>query len=333
HDVENMQDIAEEIVRIVGIDNIEAKPLIFSEKIRINKTLVDFEKRKFYRFKAVAAGYFESVHYVFDDRVRSESYGFECIAKEKDLLNPITTELNTLRVTLALNLLDAVSKNQNAGFKSANLFEVGRVFDKNRNESLKVAFVSSGFSEEPSVENHGKPSEYDFFSFASKITQIIGNFKVVKASPKNRLFSPYEYGLIEQNGEILGEIGRLNPNNSFGLARAYICEVDFEKLVYKRKMFTSYSKLPSVSRDLSVLVPKTLEYKKIEDCIKSCNIKELSKFYPIDTYSDEKLGDKLSLTITLNFIPEAKTFEDEDINAMINKILENLKNQLEVSIR
>lgn len=333
HDITNMQDICEEIVRVVGIDNIPSKPLKFTEKNRINKISIDFEKKKLYRHKAAAAGFYECVHYIFDDRDRIEKYGFVCIDKEKDILNPITTELNTLRVNLSLNLLESVSKNINMSKKSVCLFEVGRVFDKNREEKTNISFVASGLTNEPSVLNHGKPQEFTFFTFVQKVKQAIGEFDIRKASPENTLFSPYEYGEVVEDNEVLGVIGRVNTQNDFNLSKAYVCELDFEKLTYKRKNATAYSKLPSVSRDLSLVVDKNLEFSKISDCIKSLGIDELSSFYAIDIYSDESLKSDVSLTITLNFQPKEKSFSDEEINNMVGKVLENLDNKLGINIR
>ncbi|MDR0467347.1 MAG: phenylalanine--tRNA ligase subunit beta [Campylobacteraceae bacterium] len=333
HDIANMQDICEEVVRIVGIDNIPSKPLEFSEKNRTNDAMNNFQKRKLYRHKAASAGFYECVHYVFDDRKRIEQYGFACIAKEKDVANPITTELNTLRVNLCLNLLESLAKNVNTNKKSISLFEIGRVFDKNREERTNIAFVTCGFSQEPNVLNHGKPEEFSFFIFAQKARQVIGDFEIRKAKPETTLFSPFEYGEIVINDEVVGTIGRVNIENSFELEKAYVCELNFEKLPYARKTASAYSKLPSVSRDLSLLVSKEINFSQIRECIKNCNIKELSSFYAIDIYSDETLKENISLTISFNFQPNEKSFSDKEINEMIEKILKNLEEKLKITIR
>ncbi|MDR2341773.1 MAG: phenylalanine--tRNA ligase subunit beta [Campylobacteraceae bacterium] len=333
HDIANIQDICEEIVRIVGIDNINSKPFKFIETNRVNSVYKNFEKKKFYRYKAVAAGFFENVSYVFTDRNKQLSYGFVCIDEDLELVNPITNELNTLRTTCTLNLIEAASNNIKAGKKSVNLFETGKIFDAKRNEKVVLAFISSGESELPSPVNHGKPAEVNFALFLQKISAVLGNFEIIPAKPDNRFYSPYEFGEIVIDGKSAGFAGRAAAAKDYDLGKTYICEVDFDKLNYERKIAKPYSKLPSVSRDLSLLVSKKIAYKDISQCIKERAPKELREFYPIDIYSDDSLGDKQSITLTFVFESDEKTFVDEEINGFIDQILEGLLIVLKVTIR
>ncbi|MDR0761575.1 MAG: phenylalanine--tRNA ligase subunit beta [Campylobacteraceae bacterium] len=333
HDVENIQDICEEIVRIVGIDNIPSKPLQFTEAVRINSISENFEKKKFYRHKAIAAGFFESVHYIFGDKAKQASYGFECLDEELEIINPITSELNTLRTTCALNLMQAVSSNIKAGRAGVSLFELGKIFDKRRNERVVITFIASGESEKSSLINHGKAVQFDFALFVKKIAVVLGDFELIKAEPANRFYSPYEYAQIIINGKKAGYIARVGVENEYDLGRTYICEVDFETLPYGRKRAKVYSKLPNVSRDLSLLVPKELEYTKVAQCLKNNAPKELSAFYPIDLYEDDSLGSNNSLTITLVFKSEEKTFTEREINGFLEQILKALYSELKISVR
>ncbi|MDR1460792.1 MAG: phenylalanine--tRNA ligase subunit beta [Campylobacteraceae bacterium] len=333
HDIANIQDICEEVVRIVGIDNIRAKALKFVEMNRTNNVYKNFEKKKFYRYKAAAAGFFENVSYIFTDRAKQSLYGFTCIDENLELINPITTELNTLRSTCALNLTEAASNNVKTGRKSASLFEIGKVFDEKRNEKVVLSFISSGGVEFPSLTNHGKPKEFDFSDFTQKIGAVLGDFEIVPSKPNNKFYSPYEFGEIIINDKSVGFIGRVAVQKDYDLSRTYICEVEFDKLNYERKIAKPYSKLPSVSRDLSILVPKSLTYEDISKCIKERAPKELKDFYPIDIYSDESLGNKQSITLTFVFESYEKTFIDEEINSFIEQILEGLLIVLKVTIR
>ncbi|MDR1285005.1 MAG: phenylalanine--tRNA ligase subunit beta [Campylobacteraceae bacterium] len=333
HDIANIQDICEEVVRIVGIDNIRARAFKFVEADRINNVYKNFEKKKFYRYKAAAAGFFENVSYIFTDRAKQSLYGFTCIDEDLELVNPITTELNTLRTTCALNLTEAVSNNIKAGRKSVSLFEIGKVFDEKRNEKVILSFISSGDSEFPSLINHGKPKEFGFSDFVQKVGAVLGCFEIVPSKPNNKFYSPYEFGEIIIDGKSVGFIGRVAVQKDYDLGKTYICEVEFDKLSYERKIAKPYSKLPSVSRDLSLLAPKNLTYSDISACIKERAPNELKDFYPIDIYSDESLGDKQSITLTFIFESGEKTFVDEEINNFVEQILEGLLLILKVTIR
>lgn len=84
HDILNEQDVCEEIVRIVGIDNIRSKPLVFAERNKINSAYESFKKRQMYRYKAVGVGFYETLHFVFDDLSRIEKYGLKTVYKKEN---------------------------------------------------------------------------------------------------------------------------------------------------------------------------------------------------------------------------------------------------------
>ncbi|NPA63648.1 MAG: phenylalanine--tRNA ligase subunit beta, partial [Epsilonproteobacteria bacterium] len=125
HDIKNLQDVAEEIVRMYGIDRIDSKPLCFVEHDRTNEAMDLFYKKKLVRTLAVGNGYFESISFVFTRKKRLEEFGYEVVREDLDLINPITNELDTLRTSLVPNLLHQVAENVKTGKKRIKLFEVG----------------------------------------------------------------------------------------------------------------------------------------------------------------------------------------------------------------
>ena len=335
HDIVNKYDICEEIVRMVGIDNIRAIPLIFAEKSKHGKVYTNFKKREVYRYKASENGFFESMHFIFDDKDRSERYGLETVLDELDLSNPITNELNSLRASLVPNILESVSKNIKYGRRTVALFEIGTVFNKKREENLNMAFVFSGEQNYPDITNHGKPKEVDFYFFARKISNIIGKFDLITDKPKNRLSNPYEYASIEKDGVKLGYISRLHSNleKEFDLYKSYICELDFSKLPFDKKIVKPYSNYQAISRDLSLMVPDSIKYSEISEVIKSLNIENMVEFSAVDLYKSKELGDSKSITIKFIFQSKDKTLKDEDISSAIENILNSLKERLGIHIR
>ncbi|MCJ7766238.1 MAG: phenylalanine--tRNA ligase subunit beta, partial [Thiovulaceae bacterium] len=87
HDIVNKQDVVEEIVRLVGIDNIQSKPSLFVEENRFGDDYAAYTKRKIYRHRAAQSGFYETVHFVFNERASLEKYGFSTVDKAKELLN------------------------------------------------------------------------------------------------------------------------------------------------------------------------------------------------------------------------------------------------------
>jgi len=335
HDIVNKQDIVEEIVRLVGIDNIPSKPFTFTEANSFNDDYRNYKKRESYRHKAAYNGFFESVHFVFDEKKVLQEYGFETVDEAKELLNPIVNTLDTLRTTLLTGLLKAASNNSKNGYASVKLFEVGSVFDAQRKESLKMALLLCGDREAQSLSNAGKPSKVDFAFFAQKLSNIIGSFELREFTTKHTLSHPYQCAQIFVDSESVGEMFRLHPNveESFDLDVTYMCELDFEKLPYTLKTAKTTSRYQASFRDLSIVMPKNMSYEKLKDVISACAIQELVRFYPVDKYSDAVLGENMSFSIRFVLQSNDKTLEEEDITKAMDTILNALGSELGVGIR
>ncbi|MFR8441908.1 MAG: phenylalanine--tRNA ligase subunit beta, partial [Campylobacter sp.] len=333
HDIVNSHDVCEEIVRIVGIDNIAAAPLSFYEKNRLNDTYVNLQNGRKLRSKAAAVGFFECVHYVFDDGKALQNLGFApCKVK---ILNPINGELDVLRPTLINHLLESAERNLKNSRRSVKLFELGEVFDADGKQSLRLGFIASGLKAEPSIAAGAKPAAVDFLYFANLIQSVIGKFNVRLPSENLKFLSEFEQAQIEQGGEIVGFIGRVDYAVEAGrdLDKSYLCEIDFSKLKFKNIVADVYSKFPSVSRDLSILVPSGMRFEQIKQCIDALKIEALKEFIPSDLYGDESLGDSKSLTIRLVFQDLQKTLCDEEVAGLTDKILAALSSELGLGLR
>ena len=335
HDIVNKQDIVEEIVRMVGIDNIPSKPFLLKEANRLEDNYFTYKKRSVYRHKAAQSGFFESVHFVFDEKKVLESYGFKTTKEDLELLNPIVQTLDTLRPTLLTGLLKAASQNVKNGYASVKLFEIGSVFTPTREESLKVSFLFSGDREHESLANSGKPAKVDFAYFVQKIADIVGDVVLREHTTEHKLSHIYQCGAIVQNGEVIGELFRVHPEveKEYDLDVTYMCEIDFDKLSFELKTAQKRSKYQASFRDLSLIMPKDMAFEKVKDVINAHATDELIRFYPVDKYTDESLGDDMSLSIRFVLQSDDKTLEEEDINGAMEAILDALKNELGIGLR
>lgn len=322
-DIKNLADICEEVVRIIGIDNIASKGLEFVEKNRLNSTYKNYKELVELRKKAVANGYFESLHYVLDNEEELKSLGFNPIKLK--LINPITAELNTLRTTLLNHLLNAASLNAKNSKKIIKLFELGVVFGSNNEELNHIAFVHSGYKEEPKISNKAKSELANFYDFLLDLKNIIGDFKL-KAT-KYDILSPYEQADIYLKDLKIGFAGRLHLKieNERDLLKTYVCELDLNLIKQHFKLAKPYSKFPSISRDLSILIPKGFEYEKIKNCIEELDLENLENFRLVDLYSDASLENFYSLTLKFVFRDMNKTLEETQVAEYIDKILQSFK--------
>lgn len=335
HDIENEQDIAEECIRFIGIDNINSKPFKVEEKSRINLAMIEYEKKKELRVKANASGFYETVSYIFTDKKKLKRYGLKTIKDKLELINPITKELNTLRTSLVPSLLDQTINNIKNGKKSVKLFEIGTIFNENRDEKISFALIFSGAKEEDSVLNHGKPKEIDFATFVNKISSIIGDFELEDCGIKNSLLHPFCSASIIKNGNKIGVVYKLHNRfqKELELPATFICELDFKKIPYGIKEAKEYSKYQSSLRDLSILIDKDIKFDKIRKILKDYLPKEVKRFYPVDIFKSSKLGDKVSLTIRFMIQSDDKTLSEEEISKILDQILSILDAKIGAKLR
>jgi phenylalanyl-tRNA synthetase beta chain len=337
HDITNVADITEEIVRIIGIDQIQSKPLLIQELNNTNKTSEIIKLKNNIRTKAITYGFYETITYIFTNREQLEKYNFPTVYKKYDILNPIVNELNTFRTTLALNLVQAVEHNVKAGFKKVALFESGTIFDKSRHETNAIGFIFSGELESPSIHNNAKPQNIDLFQFCDKLANIFGAFELEPMKKvTNDFIHPYQNGTLIQNGKQIGSVYKLHPTitQDFEISKeTFICEILLDNLENEILFASPISKFQSSKRDLSIVAPQSLEYKEIKKVINSLGIEEIKQFNLVDIYRDDSLGEFESLTISFILQSHEKTFTEDEINEIMDAILEKLKTNLGLELR
>jgi len=335
HDIKHIQDIAEEIIRIIGIDNIAAKPLLFSESMRLNDTTNRYKAKKGFKNRAVGAGFYENISYVFSDKALLEKYGFSSLEEGLELTNPIAEELNTLRSTVLINLLIAAKRNVSYGKKSVPLFEMGAVFGSQREESEVLSFMFSGAMENESVVNAGKAKNIDFATFTQKVAAVIGAFELVPCTYDNALIHPYQSANVLVNGTVCGFITKLHPSvqEEFDLPISFIAELDFDAFLPKHIKAKPISKFQGVYKDLSVVIDKSLGYYEVAKVLNALDLPMLKDSYPVDIYEDEKLGDKKSLSIRFFIQSMQGTLEEADIEKVLSKVMDALKIECNAELR
>jgi phenylalanyl-tRNA synthetase beta chain len=322
HDLENKYDIAEEVLRIYGIDTLHSKPLVFAEKVRNNQTMQKIQNLQKLKYQSVANGFFEVLHFVFDSSERMKKYGFTLMDEKLDILNPIVNELDTLRQTLILQMLESAQNNKNNGYKKIALFSAGSVYNELREEYQKIGFVWSGWSEEESISNP-KPKNIDFSLFVKKLGSIFGEFELVE-DKHIRLAHPYQSAKVLIDGVEVGYIAKLHPKiaKDFDLDDTFIAEFYLDLLPNNQYLANDIVKIQKSTRDLSLVIDKNLSYNTIKKEINNLKIEEIIEFYPIDIFD---LGEKNSLTIRFILQNKQKSMTDEEINGIITKIIEKLK--------
>ncbi len=335
HDIENEYDVAEEIMRMIGINSIPGSPLSIPEANRIGSTTELYKKKRDIRLKAVAAGFFEAVTYLFSDRKVLDRLGFETVSPAYDLKNPIVDEMNTLRTTLLTNLLESVKRNMSYGKKKIPLFEIGSVYDKARSESEKIAFVWCGEVDEPSVSNHGKAPKIDLPSFVGKLSAVLGDFALEACEVENGMMHPYLSASIVIDGKRVGYLSKLHPEVALemDIIDTFFAELDLETILPAHKNASPVSNFQGVYKDISILVEDSISYKEIADVLREMEMPVIKNFFPVDIYRDEQFAGKKSLTLRLYLQSDSGTLSDTEIESAMKTVLETTGDKLGAVLR
>ncbi|MCQ2835526.1 phenylalanine--tRNA ligase subunit beta [Helicobacter pylori] len=332
HDIKTIQDIAEEILRFVGIDNLISKPLNCVSSKNSNPhydTHCFFENLK---HKALACGFKEVIHYVFYSKEKQQKLGFEVLEDPLELQNPITTDLNTLRTSLVCGLLDASLRNKNLGFKSIALYEKGSVYNSKREEIQKLGFLASGLQKKESYPD-AKGKAWDFYSFAECVSKVIGDFSLEKLTAQTPINHPYQSAKIIQNHEIIGVIAKIHPKviQELDLFESYYAEIDASKLKRPAMLLKPFSIYPSSVRDLTLIIDENTAFSRIKKALKDAQLPNLSEILPLDIFKESDNTIALSVRCVIHSLE--KTLNDEEVNSAVQKALEILEKEFNARLK
>ncbi|RVZ63171.1 phenylalanine--tRNA ligase subunit beta [Helicobacter pylori] len=332
HDIKTIQDIAEEILRFVGIDNLVSKPLNCVSSKNSNP---HYETHRFFenlKHKALACGFKEVIHYVFYSKEKQQKLGFEVLEDPLELQNPITTELNTLRTSLVCGLLDASLRNKNLGFKSIALYEKGSVYNAKREEIQKLSFLVSGLQKKE-IYPDAKGKAWDFYSFAECVSKVIGDFSLEKLTTQTPINHPYQSAKIIQNHEVIGVIAKIHPKiiQELDLFESYYAEIDAFKLKRPAMLLKPFSIYPSSVRDLTLIINENTAFSKIKKALKDAQIPNLSEILPLDIFKESHNSIALSVRCVIHSLE--KTLNDEEVNSAVQKVLEILEKEFNARLK
>ncbi|MWV62736.1 phenylalanine--tRNA ligase subunit beta [Helicobacter saguini] len=337
NDIKNRQDVAEEILRFYGIDKVTPINHKVEQIPQLNAVLSRHQRLKDLRYKAVGNGFVECVHYVFDNSSVLKELGYEVLQDSKKLVNPITSELDTLRPSLLPHILESMQRNKRYGFESMRLFEIGYIYDSERNAKLSLAFVMNDFLKPPSFPNP-KGIRLDFYNFASVVAEIIGNFECVNIAPsfiKSRLIHPYQNGKMLNGENILGVISKLHPEiaKKYDLDSVFFCEIDVDLLLQSSGVnaLNEVSKFQANRRDLTLLIDKNISFNSVKSEIENLHLKILKSFFPLDVFNENDSQNALSIRFIMQSFES--TLTESSMQDALQKILDVLESKFHARLK
>lgn len=338
-DIATDQDIAEEIARMYGYDNIPVTlPKITADGRPMNH---DQEMRRDIAQKMKTLGFNEALNYSFmkDEFLKL----FDDESKFIKLLNPISEDMNTLRTLVFPGLLANIKYNLNNGFKQANLFEFASTFI-NTGEKLpeQKTYLAAAIAGQYWSVSWAAPAAIEpFFILKGVLDDIMGAYKVTAEYVRSTrgFLHPGKSAEIMVNGESIGFIGELNPavaDKADIKENVVIFELSVEKLatnaVFQYK-FADFGKFPSVYKDISIVVDKsTPSVDMIKTIVSSSKLAEEAFLY--DVYSGKGIDDaKESRTYRVYFSAADRTLTDEETNSALQKMIAALESEFGAQLR
>ncbi len=337
-DIEGEADLAEEIARIYGYDNIE--PTLLSGEATLggknDKQLVEDKIEDC----LIAQGFSEIVTYsftspkIFDDLNIPED---SALRKAVTISNPLGEENSIMRTTTLSSMLEVLARNYNHRAKQVRVFEIGSVY---RPKSLPVEELP----DEKLVVTIGMYGDADFYDLKGTVEELlyvlgIRDYDVVPCQD-DPSFHPGRTAKIVLNDKLLGVMGEVHPSvleNYEISARSYVAMLDFGVLLAcadRVSKYTPLPKYPAVTRDIAMLIKDEILVKQVEDIIKGCSGKLLEDVNLFDVYKGEQIPAGMkSVAYSITFRAADRTLTDEEVNKVFEKILNALETNLDAQLR
>ncbi|MCI7179612.1 MAG: phenylalanine--tRNA ligase subunit beta [Schaedlerella sp.] len=331
HDLFRIADLAEEVARFYGYDNIpttlptgEATTGKLSFKLRIEQVARDIAE--FCGFSQGMTYSFESPK-VFDKLLLPAD---SPLRNAVEIMNPLGEDYSIMR-TISLNgMLTSLATNYNRRNKNVRLYELGNIY-------LPKQLPLTELPEERMQFTLGMYGEGDFFSMKGVVEEFfekIGMKKKETYDPKagRPYLHPGRQANIIYDGKVVGFLGEVHPDvaDTYGIGtRAYVAVIDMPEILeyatFDRK-YTGIAKYPAVTRDISMTVPKEILVGQIEDVIAAKGGKYLESYALFDLYEGAQIqkGFK-SVAYSIVFRAKDKTLEEADVTAAMDKILKGLE--------
>ena len=329
-DLECEADLAEEVARFYGYDNIpvtlprgEATNGKLSFKLRVES--VAREVAEFCGFSQAMTYSFESPK-VFDKLLIPED---SPLRQTVTILNPLGEDFSIMR-TLPLNgMLTSLSINYNRRNKSVALYELANTY-------LPKVLPLTELPEERVQLILGSYGCGDFFTMKGVVEEFfdhVGLHKKLSYDPNGgkTFLHPGRQAVFSYDGKVAGYLGEIHPqvadNYSIG-ERTYVAVIDMpvvtEMASFDRK-YTGIAKFPAVTRDISMTVRKEINVGQIEEIIEKKGGKLLESFRLFDIYEGAQIkpGYK-SVAYSVTFRAKDRTLEDKDVSAIMDKIMKAL---------
>lgn len=342
-DVTGPADIAEEIIRIYGIDNIPLRSDMATAFISPFPKVDNDTMQYSFSNQLAALGYVEMMNNSLCSPVYSALTGELNPDEDVDILNPISEELSVMRQSLLFSALQTVLHNVNRRQQNLKLFEFGKVYRKKEagkyEEERMLSLVLTGNKQAETWLNETEPST--FHQLLQVVNNMIQRLRLEVSLHTLPSSDMYHFGLeLQMNKRRVGVIGLVNTAfaKHFEVKQpVYYAELHWEYLLKKYKpelKVKEISKFPEVRRDLSLVLNTDTTFAEVERITFATDKKLLQKVNVFDVYQGENLGEgKKSYSVSYFLQDTTQTLNDAVIDGLMDKLIAAYEKQLNAIIR
>ena len=354
-DVQRPCDVVEDILRIYGYNNVEIPTTLKS-----TLTVKDFEDQRHKLMNLVAeqlvgAGFNE----ILNNSLTKGAYYNDLKAYPAEnsvtIVNPLSSDLNVMRQTLLFGGLESIMRNANRRMPNLRFFEFGNCYqhfnEKKDNENPMKAYseeshlglwITGKRVEGSWIHQNEDSSFYELKAHVDNILRRIGmpQGMLVTEKTDNDIFSS-GLRMKLRSGKVMIEMGVVATaiqKKAEINAPVYFADINWTAVTNAVKKsevhFTEVPKYPAVSRDLALLLDKNIEFAQVEQIARQTEKKLLKKVELFDVYEGKNLPEgKKSYAVNFILQDPEKTMNDKAIDAIMNKLIANLKKQLQCELR
>ncbi len=331
HDLFRMADLAEEVARFYGYDNIpttlprgEATTGKLSFKLRVEEIARDIAE--FCGFSQGMTYSFESPK-VFDKlRIPEDSP----LRRAVEIMNPLGEDYSIMRTTSLNGMLTSLATNYNRRNKKVRLYELGNIY-------LPKTLPLTELPEERMQFTLGMYGEGDFFNMKGVVEEF---FEKVGMQGKETYdpnsgkpyLHPGRQANIIYGGTVVGYLGEVHPDiaDAYEIGtKAYIAVLDMPEIVERAsfdRKYTGIARFPAVTRDISMVMPKEVLAGQVEEVIEKKGGAYLESYALFDLYEGAQIKEGCkSMAYSIVFRAKDKTLEDAEVSEAMGRILKALE--------
>lgn len=330
-DIESMADIAEEIARLYGYDNLPVT--MMQGRVVVGGKTFKQKAVDSIRNTLTACGLYEAMTYSFIDpkEFKQTRVPMDNVVK---ISNPLGEENSVMRTSMLSSIIKTLKVNYNRRASSAKIFEIGMTYNP----------IGETLPDERQVVAIGMYGKVDFFDLKGIVQNLLSRLgisgAVFETEKENPSYHPGRCAKITAGGKTIGCMGQIHPAvaDSFKIdTEIYAAELDLNAMLELATFDRTYKplpKFPASSRDIALVVEKDISVGEIEKIINSVSSDILEKVKLFDVYEGEQVGEnKKSVAYSLTYRAADRTLTDDEVSGMTDQILAALKDGVNAELR